>query len=151
MCTVSSIWRQIFLIDLSFSSGSAAELMVAQGRAGGGTGVAAGWASQQDVGPYLEFLRTPCLKTVWNRAHLGLMPYPGDDQAAEVARLGSVPRAADVGQGDVSWTCLADPHRRHQRRLPAGPGRHRRPSPVRGPGSTEFRSENRLSLPSAFP
>jgi len=31
--------RQIFLVDLSFSSGSAAELMVAQGRAGGGTGV----------------------------------------------------------------------------------------------------------------
>jgi hypothetical protein len=37
------------------------------------------------------------------------MPYPGDDQAAEVARLralGATP--ADVGQDEVPWVCLAD-------------------------------------------
>ena len=42
--------------------------------------------SAKGVGPYLEFLRTP-VKTVWNRVHLDLKPYPGDDQEAEVARL----------------------------------------------------------------
>ena len=62
------------------------------------------------VGPFLEFLRTPDVKTVKNRIHLDLRPYPRDDQAAEVARLralGATP--ADVGQGDVPWTVLADP------------------------------------------
>ncbi|MCF3119639.1 VOC family protein [Streptomyces arenae] len=66
--------------------------------------------SAQGVGPYLEFLRTPDAKTVRNRVHLDLRPYPGDDQEAEVARLralGATP--ADVGQGDVPWTVLADP------------------------------------------
>ncbi|MEV4111592.1 VOC family protein [Nonomuraea sp. NPDC049695] len=65
--------------------------------------------SAKGVGPYLEFLRTP-VKGVWNRVHLDLLPYPGDDQAAEVARLqalGATP--ADVGQGDVPWVVLADP------------------------------------------
>ena len=65
--------------------------------------------SAKSVGPYLEFLRTPD-KTVWNRVHLDLLPYRGDDQAAEVARLralGATP--ADVGQGDVPWVVLADP------------------------------------------
>jgi predicted enzyme related to lactoylglutathione lyase len=66
--------------------------------------------SAKGVGPYLEFLRTPGVKTVKNRVHLDLRPYPGDDLAAEVARLqalGATP--ADVGQGDVPWTVLADP------------------------------------------
>jgi Glyoxalase-like domain len=66
--------------------------------------------SAKGVGPYLEFLRTPDVKTVKNRIHLDLRPYPRDDQAAEVARLralGATP--ADVGQGDVPWTVLADP------------------------------------------
>ncbi|MEV4299855.1 VOC family protein [Microbispora rosea] len=67
--------------------------------------------SAKGVGPYLEFVRTtPGSTTVWNRVHLDLLPYPGDDQAAEVARLralGATP--ADVGQGDVSWVVLADP------------------------------------------
>jgi predicted enzyme related to lactoylglutathione lyase len=74
------------------------------------TGDFAGLRSAKGVGPYLEFLRTPDVKTVKNRVHLDLRPYPGDDQAAEVARLlalGATP--ADVGQGDVSWTVLADP------------------------------------------
>ncbi|MEU8195365.1 VOC family protein [Microbispora amethystogenes] len=67
--------------------------------------------SSKGVGPYLEFLRTtPGGKTVWNRAHLDLKPYGGDDQAAEVARLEALGATlADVGQGDASWMCLADP------------------------------------------
>jgi hypothetical protein len=67
--------------------------------------------SAKGVGPYLEFLRTPDAKTVKNRVHLDLRPYPGDDQAAEVARLRALGATdIDVGQGDdVSWVCLADP------------------------------------------
>ncbi len=67
--------------------------------------------SAKGVGPYLEFVRTPDVKTVKNRVHLDLRPYPGDDQAAEVARLRALGATdVDVGQGDdVTWTCLADP------------------------------------------
>jgi predicted enzyme related to lactoylglutathione lyase len=67
--------------------------------------------SAKGVGPYLEFLRTPDVKTVKNRVHLDLRPYPGDDQAEEVARLLALGATlADVGQGDdVPWTVLADP------------------------------------------
>jgi hypothetical protein len=85
-------------------------------------GEATGWAlhevaddhaslrSARGVGPYLEFLRTPDAKTVPDRVHLDLLPYPGDDQAAEVARLRTLGAAdLDVGQGDVPWTCLTDP------------------------------------------
>jgi predicted enzyme related to lactoylglutathione lyase len=66
--------------------------------------------SAQGVGPYLQFLRTPDVKTIKNRVHLDLRPYPGDDQAAEVARLRALGATdVDLGQGDVPWTCLADP------------------------------------------
>jgi hypothetical protein len=66
--------------------------------------------SAKGVGPYLEFLRAPGVRTWWNRFHLDLAPYPGDDQAAEVARLRALgATGADVGQGDVPWTVLADP------------------------------------------
>ncbi|REE65844.1 hypothetical protein BX257_8599 [Streptomyces sp. 3212.3] len=66
--------------------------------------------STQGVGPYLEFLRTPDVKTVPDRVHLDLLPYPGDDKAAEVARLrGLGAGGIDLGQGDVPWTVLADP------------------------------------------
>jgi predicted enzyme related to lactoylglutathione lyase len=66
--------------------------------------------SAKGVGPYLEFLRTPDAKTVKNRTHLDLRPYAGDDQAAEVARLRALGATdVDLGQGDVPWTCLADP------------------------------------------
>jgi hypothetical protein len=66
--------------------------------------------SPEDVGPFLEFLRTPDAKSARNRIHLDLVPERGDGQAAEVARLralGATP--VDVGQGDVSWVVLADP------------------------------------------
>ncbi|MFY1576552.1 VOC family protein [Verrucosispora sp. WMMD703] len=66
--------------------------------------------SAQGVGPYLEFLRKPGPRSWWNRVHLDLKPYSGDDQAAEVARLEALgATVVDVGQGDVSWRCLADP------------------------------------------
>jgi hypothetical protein len=74
------------------------------------TGDYAALRSARAVGPYLEFLRKPDLKTVKNRVHLDLRPYPGDDQAAEVARLRALGAAdIDLGQGDVPWTCLLDP------------------------------------------
>jgi predicted enzyme related to lactoylglutathione lyase len=62
------------------------------------------------VGPYLELLPSADAKTVKNRIHLDVAPFPGEDQAAAVAELlaaGAV--RADVGQGAVSWTVLADP------------------------------------------
>ncbi|WP_405540171.1 VOC family protein [Streptomyces sp. NBC_00075] len=66
--------------------------------------------SARGGGPYLEFLRTPGGKTVPDRVHLDLLPYPGDDKAAEVARLRALGATdLDIGQGDVPWTCLADP------------------------------------------
>lgn len=66
--------------------------------------------SAKGNGPYLEFLRTPDAKTVPDRVHLDLLPYPGDDKAAEVARLRTLGATdLDIGQGDVPWTCLTDP------------------------------------------
>jgi hypothetical protein len=62
------------------------------------------------TGPYLELLRVPGAKTAPDRVHLDLLPCPGDDKAAEVARLRALGATdLDVGQGDVPWTCLADP------------------------------------------
>ena len=61
-------------------------------------------------GPRLYFQRVPEGKTAKNRVHLDLRPYPGDDQAAEVTRLRALGATdIDLGQGDVPWTCLADP------------------------------------------
>jgi hypothetical protein len=84
---------------------------------------AAGWApsgewtdafaalrSPQGVGPYLEFIRVPEPKTVKDRIHLDVAPFAGEDRPAEVRVLqdaGAV--RSDVGQGDVTWTVLADP------------------------------------------
>jgi hypothetical protein len=66
--------------------------------------------SARGAGPYLEFLRTPGEKAAPDRVHLDLLPYPGDDKAAEVARLRSLGATdLDLGQGDVPWTCLTDP------------------------------------------
>jgi hypothetical protein len=50
------------------------------------------------------------VRTCWNRIHLDVAPYAGDDQDAEVARrraLGATD--AGLGQGDVPWKVLADP------------------------------------------
>jgi predicted enzyme related to lactoylglutathione lyase len=66
--------------------------------------------SATGAGPYLEFLRTSGVKSVRRRVHLDVVPYRGDDQAAEAARLQTLGATlADVGQGDVSWIVLADP------------------------------------------
>ncbi|UPZ26793.1 VOC family protein [Streptomyces sp. LRE541] len=68
------------------------------------------WRSPAGTGPYLEFLRSPDVKTVPDRLHLDLVPGPGDDRAAEAARLRALGATdLDVGQGDVPWTCLTDP------------------------------------------
>lgn len=66
--------------------------------------------SAKGVGPYLQFKRTPDVKTVWNRVHLDVRPYPGDDPTAEAARLRSLGATAiDLDPSDVHWTVLADP------------------------------------------
>ncbi|MEY9845386.1 hypothetical protein ABH940_002464 [Streptacidiphilus sp. BW17] len=66
--------------------------------------------SAKGVGPYLEFLRSSDAKTVPDRVHIDLLPYTGDDKSAEVARLKALGATdLDLGQGDVAWTCLADP------------------------------------------
>ncbi|GAA2384845.1 VOC family protein [Dactylosporangium salmoneum] len=66
--------------------------------------------SARGGGPFLELLRSPGVRTARHRVHLDVVPYRGDDQASEVARLLSLGATlADVGQGNVSWTCLADP------------------------------------------
>ncbi|KOX14328.1 VOC family protein [Micromonospora profundi] len=65
--------------------------------------------SAKGVGPYLQFLRTPEVKTGWNRVHLDVRPYPGDDVETEAARLRTLGATA-IGLGpDVPWTVLADP------------------------------------------
>jgi hypothetical protein len=73
------------------------------------TDEAARLRSAKGVGPYLELLRNPDAG-VRTRVHLDLRPCPGTDLAAEVARLRALGATdADVGQGDVPWTVLADP------------------------------------------
>lgn len=57
--------------------------------------------------PGLLFARVPEPKTIKNRLHLDLRP---DDRDAEVARLLELGATrVDVGQGDQTWTVLADP------------------------------------------
>jgi Glyoxalase-like domain len=76
----------------------------------GSTAEAASLRDPSGRGPFLELVRVAEPNPVKNRLHLDVAPLPGDDQAAEVARLralGATP--ADVGQGEVSWVVLADP------------------------------------------
>jgi hypothetical protein len=57
--------------------------------------------------PGLLFVPVPEEKTIKNRLHLDFRP---DDRDAEVERLlGLGATRADVGQGEQSWTVLADP------------------------------------------
>jgi hypothetical protein len=66
--------------------------------------------SPAGTGPFLELLRVPGAKTVKNRVHLDVRPHAGEDQAEAVAALRAAgAKPADVGQGDVGWTVLADP------------------------------------------
>jgi glyoxalase superfamily protein len=72
-----------------------------------------GWValrSPHGVGPYFELLRVPDVKAAKNRMHPDVAPFAGEDQQAAVRLLqeaGAAP--ADIGQGDVTWTVLADP------------------------------------------
>jgi predicted enzyme related to lactoylglutathione lyase len=66
--------------------------------------------SAHGVGPYLEFVPTSDAKTVWNRVHLDLRPYRGDDHAAEAARLRALGATdVDLRGEEIPWTVLADP------------------------------------------
>ncbi|GGU04185.1 hypothetical protein GCM10010244_32560 [Streptomyces coeruleorubidus] len=66
--------------------------------------------SAEGVGPYLKFFRAPGGKAVPDRVHIDLLPYPGDEQDAGVARLRALGATdLDLGQGDVPWRCLTDP------------------------------------------
>ena len=75
-----------------------------------GRGTCGACRSPSGGGPYLELLRAGGAKPGKNRIHLDVAPRRGDDRLADVSTLlrsGATP--ADVGQGDVPWTVLADP------------------------------------------
>ncbi|GGS40302.1 VOC family protein [Actinokineospora fastidiosa] len=60
-------------------------------------------------GPWLEFLPA-APKTVKNRLHLDVAPYPDDTLDAEAHRLLALGATeTDIGQGNVPWKVLADP------------------------------------------
>ncbi|MET8041637.1 VOC family protein [Micromonospora sp. NPDC005215] len=66
--------------------------------------------SAKGVGPYLRFVRTPDVKTGWNRVHLDVRPYPGDELAVEAARLRTLgATAVDLSPSEVPWRVLTDP------------------------------------------
>ncbi len=65
--------------------------------------------SAKNVGPYLQFLRNPDEKTGWNRVHLDLRPYPGDNLEAESARLQALGARLIELDEPVRWKVLADP------------------------------------------
>jgi len=69
-----------------------------------------GFTYPAPVAVCIDILAVPEPKTVKNRVHIDLATTSAAHQADLVARLkdlGATP--ADVGQGDVPWTCLADP------------------------------------------
>ncbi|MFE1554504.1 VOC family protein [Streptomyces sp. NPDC058734] len=69
--------------------------------------------SAKGVGPYLEFIRTPDPKSGWNRVHIDVAPYKGDDLEAEAARLRELGArgATDTGfdPAAIHWKVLTDP------------------------------------------
>jgi hypothetical protein len=70
-----------------------------------------GFAPSDGRGPHLELLRVADAKVAKNRVHLDVAPFAGDGHAAEVDRLRSLGATdTDVGQGEQTWTVLADPH-----------------------------------------
>src|ERR1700720_1975486 len=69
-----------------------------------------GFAYPDPVAVCIDVIRVPEPKTVKNRVHIDLATTSAAHQADLVARLqdlGATP--ADVGQGEVPWTVLADP------------------------------------------
>jgi catechol 2,3-dioxygenase-like lactoylglutathione lyase family enzyme len=66
--------------------------------------------SPAGTGPFLELLRVPDRKTVKNRVHLDVRPWPNAGLPEAVAALRAAgATVSDVGQGDVPWTVLTDP------------------------------------------
>jgi hypothetical protein len=66
--------------------------------------------SAAGVGPYLRFFRSEEPNQGWNRVHLDVRPYPGDDLDSEHARLLALGATApDLGGADLHWRVLADP------------------------------------------
>lgn len=64
----------------------------------------------EERAPTLVFLRVPEPKTVKNRLHLDLATVDADDHERTVSRLLAAGASrADIGQGDATWTVLADP------------------------------------------
>lgn len=59
--------------------------------------------------PALVFVSVPEGKAVKNRLHLDLRPIDGSYDAEVQRLIGLGARPADVGQGSVPWTVLADP------------------------------------------
>jgi predicted enzyme related to lactoylglutathione lyase len=69
-----------------------------------------GFAYPDPVAVCIDVLAVPEPKTVKNRVHIDLATTSAAHQAAEVARLRALGATdIDLGQGDVPWTCLADP------------------------------------------
>ena len=95
-----------------------------------------GFAYPDPVAVCIDVLAVPEPKTVKNRVHIDLATTSAAHQADLVARLqdlGATP--ADVGQGDVSWTVLADleglqSHYMRQLREPHRPGTRPGPRPA---------------------
>jgi hypothetical protein len=70
----------------------------------------AGFSYPDPVALPLVFVPVPEPKTTGNRVHLDLATRSPEHQEAEVRRLLALGAArADIGQGDVPWTVLADP------------------------------------------
>ena len=59
--------------------------------------------------PTLLFIRVPESKTVKNRLHIDVSPIDRghDEEVERLLALGA--RRVDIGQGEQSWTVLADP------------------------------------------
>ena len=66
--------------------------------------------SPHESGPYLELLTSSDVKQVKNRVHLDVAPLKEDDHTAATNNLLAAGAArVEIGQGEVSWTVLADP------------------------------------------